>query len=58
MAEFGQNIEMFNEVQQEFLANQTLEWMKIDSKPGPNEVIGHDLLKLAVDTTGIENLGK
>ena len=47
MAEFGGD---FDEVQQDLLVEQTLGWMTIDSNP--------DLLKLAVDISEIEKLGK
>ena len=53
MAEFGGDFDMFDEVQQDLLVEQTLEWMTTDSNS-----MKPDLLKLAVDITEIEKLGK
>ena len=52
MAEFGENIDMFDEVKQDLLVKQTSEWMTIDQENKK------DLLKLAVESHGIEKLGK
>ena len=61
MAEFGENIDMFDEVKQDLLVKQTLEWMTIDSNPGALVQLNQektDLLKLVVESSGIEKLGK
>ena len=62
MAEFGENIDMFDFVKQDLLVKQTLEWMTIDSNPGAlvqlNQENETDLLKLVVESSGIEKLGK
>ena len=49
MAEFGENIDMFDEVKQDLQVKQTLEWMTFDS---------NDLLKRVVDISEIEKFGK
>ena len=53
MAEFGENIDMFDEVKQDLLVKQTLEWMTIDSNPGALVQLYQenktDLLKLVVE---------
>ena len=53
MAEFGGDFDMFDEVQQDLLVEQTLEWMTTDSNS-----MKPDLLKLAVDMSGIEKQSK
>ena len=62
MAEFGENIDMFDEVKQDLLVKQTSEWMTIDSNPVAlvqlNQENKTDLLKLVVESSGIEKLGK
>ena len=62
MAEFGENIDMFDEVKQDLLVKQTSEWMTIDFNPGAlvqlNQENKTDLLKLVVESSGIEKLGK
>ena len=62
MAEFAENIDIFDFVKQDLLVKQTLEWMTIDSNPGAlvqlNQENKTDLLKLVVESSGIEKLGK
>ena len=50
MAEFGEDVYMFDKVKQDLLVKKTSEWMTQENKT--------DLLKLAVESHGIEKLGK